>query len=214
MNDPSIKDLIRAVDYTGLRNLLSKSPALANEGIPLDDNAALAHPLHRICDGVFNGLYSDEEAAGMAKIFLEHGALVNGKELQEKMDTPLIAASSLHADEVAILYIDNGADIHHAGCSGGTALHWAAWCGRDQVVKRLLREKPEINKRCTEFKSTPLLWAVHGYKFGGGKNRFHQVECVRLLLQAGADRMIPNGEGTKAIEFLDKQDTVMSDLLK
>jgi hypothetical protein len=214
MNEPSIKTLIEAVDYAGLRKLLSNNPALANESIPLDDNPALAHPLHRICDGVFNGQYSDEEAVAMAKIFLAHGALINGKEIQEKKDTPLVAAASLHADEVAILYIHHKADIHHAGCNGGTALHWASWCGRDKVVKRLLQENSDVNKKCTEFKGTPLLWAVHGYKFGGGKNRHHQVECVRLLLQAGADKTIPNREGTRAIEFLEEGDLEMMDLLK
>ena len=53
----------------------------------------------------------------MAKIFLEYGANVNGNELTEKQDTPLIAASSLHADQVAIFYIENGANINHAGYS-------------------------------------------------------------------------------------------------
>jgi hypothetical protein len=75
-------------------------------------------------------------------------------------------------------------------------------------------EKPEINKRCIEFKSTPLLWAVHGYKFGGDKNRLHQTECVRLLLEAGADKTIPNADGNKPIELLDKDDTEMINLLK
>ena len=55
-----IKQLIDAVDYEGLRKILAAQPALANQGIPFDDqNTAEAHPLHRICDGVFEGRYSD-----------------------------------------------------------------------------------------------------------------------------------------------------------
>jgi len=53
-----VKRLIESLDYKGLRRLFSENPALANMGIPFDEkNPALAHPLHRICDGVFNGAY-------------------------------------------------------------------------------------------------------------------------------------------------------------
>jgi hypothetical protein len=210
---PPIKDLIKKVDYEGLREALSKNPGLANEPIPLDDNPATAHPLHRICDGVFNEIYSDKEAAEMATIFLEFGAKVNGSVTAEKKDTPLIAAASLQADEVALLYIDHGANIHHAGCHGGTALHWAAWCGRDRVVKRLISEKAPLEKKCIDFKGTPLLWAVHGYKFGGRKNRHRQIECVRILLYAGAHKNVANAEGTLPAQFLSEEDIELKNLL-
>ena len=99
-------------DYKGIKQALSNNPNLANEGIPYDDvNTTKAHPLHRICDGVFSKKYTDEEAVKMAKIFLEYGANVNGNKLAEKHDTPLIAAVSLYADQVAIFYIENGANI-------------------------------------------------------------------------------------------------------
>ncbi len=117
-----MKKLIDNKDYKGIKQALSNNPDLANEGIPYDDvNTTKAHPLHRICDGVFSKKYTDEEAVEMAKIFLEYGANVNGNKLTEKQDTPLIAAASLYADQVAIFYIENGADINHAGCRGGTA---------------------------------------------------------------------------------------------
>lgn len=210
-----IKELINSVDLPGLRKLLAENPLLANEGIPFDDkNTTKAHPLHRICDGVFNGAYSDEEAVGIATVFIEYGANINGYELIEGKDTPLVAAASLHAEKTGIFYIENGADIHHPGCSGGTALHWAAWVGRDKLVKKLIEEKARINQRCIEFKGTPLLWAVHGYKFGGEKNRHHHIECIHLLIDAGADKTIPNNEGSPAFKFLDDGDTELIKLLK
>jgi uncharacterized protein len=160
-------------------------------------------------------VYSDEQALEMASIFLTYGARVDGDPLRDLKDTPLIAAASLHADSVALLYIDHGANIFHPGCHGGTALHWAAWCGRDKLVKRLLEAKSEINRLCLTFKSAPVFWGVHGYKFGGDKNRKNQVECVRLLLDAGADTSIPNFEGYKPIELLDATvDAEMINLLK
>ena len=128
--DHPLFEFIKTVNYDGLRKVLSENPSLANQGIPLGDNPALAHPLHRLCDGVFHGLYSDEQAAEMARIFLTYGARVDGDPFRDQKDTPLVAAASLHADAVALLYIEQGANIHHRGCHGGTALHWAAWCGR------------------------------------------------------------------------------------
>ena len=210
-----LRSLLNSNDRIGLRSILSKHPQLVNEGIPYDDaNPAKAHPLHRICDGVFENRYTDDEAVEVAKIFLEFGADVNGGELIEKKDTPLIAAASLGADKVGLLYIERGANIHHAGCHGGTALHWAAWCGRDILVKRLVAARAAINKLCIDFKSTPLFWAIHGYKFGKGQNRHRQIECARMLLDAGGDRSIPNFEGYKPYQLLDESETELRDLLR
>lgn len=127
----TVKKLIASADYEGLKQILSAYPGLANEEIAYDEvNTAKAHPLHRICDGVFSKTYTDEQALAMAKIFIEHGAKINGNEMIIEKDTPLIAACSLYADKVALYYIAQDAELNHPGCHGGTALHWAAWCGR------------------------------------------------------------------------------------
>ena len=202
-----IKKLIDNTDYEGIIQTLSINRDLANEGIPYDEvNTTKAHPLHRISDGVFNKKYSDEEAVKMVVIFLDYGADINGGRLKEKQDTPLIAAASLYADKVAIYLIDHGADIHHAGCHGGTALHWAAWCGREQVVRRLIQEGAEINKKCIEFRATPLFWAVHGLKNGEKNNLHDHMECVKILVQSGANRNIPNGDGKTVFDLLNDED--------
>lgn len=210
-----ISELILAKDHAGLRKALAADPLLANAGIPYDEkNPATAHPLHRICDGVYCKRYRDEEAKEMAAIFLEYGADINGNAYGDKQDTPLTAAASLYAEQTGIFYVDQGANIHYAGCHGGTALHWAAWTGQDQLVQRLIEAHAAINRLCTEFKSTPLLWAVHGYKRGGPGNKRNQVQCVRLLLAAGADKTVPNIEGTLPIGFLDEQDEELLALLR
>jgi ankyrin repeat protein len=212
--EQKVKTLFENKDYEGIRKALEKNHHLANEGIPYDEvNITKAHPLHRICDAVFSGKITDDEAVEIAKILLEYGANVNGFELIEKRDTPLLAAASLHADKVAILYIENGANIHHAGCHGGTALHWAAWCGRDVVVNRLIKEGAEINKRCIDFKATPLFWAVHGLKNGGEVNMHRQFECIKILVEAGADKNTPNCDGNKPVDLLNGEDLKLRELL-
>jgi hypothetical protein len=209
-----IKKLIESLDYEGLRRLLAGDPALANKGIPFDEkNPTLAHPLHRICDGVFSGVYSDAQAMEIASIFLAHGSHIDGFGLVEKKDTPLITAASLHAEKTGILYADRGANIHHAGTHGGTALHWAAWTGRENLVGRLISAGADVHKKCIDFRSTPLLWAIHGYKFQNGQNRHHQIDCVRLLLEGGAEKNTFNNEGKRVTEFLDEEDDVLKTML-
>lgn len=209
-----LRELIMKYDSAGIRAALEKNPALANEGIAcLDQNPAKAHPLHRLCDGVFEKLYGEEDAIEMAKIFLEFGADINGGLLAEKQDTPLIAAASLHAEETGIFYISQGAALEHKGTHGGTALHWAAWVGSDKLVKKLIETGMPINTQCIDFRGTPLLWAVHGYKFAGEKNRRNQVECARLLLEAGADKTIPNIDDIAPIGFVEENDVAMRKLL-
>ena len=214
-----MKKLIENKDYEGIRQALSDNPDLANEGIPYDSvNTTKAHPLHRICDAVFVNKITDNEGAEIAKIFLEFGAKIDGEKLVEKKDTPLIAASSLHADQVAIFYLENGANIKHPGTHGGTALHWAAWCGRDKVVARLVKEGAEINKLCIDFKATPLFWAVHGLNVylgnGGDKNLLpNYLECVRILVQAGADKSIPNADGKTVFDLVKDGDLKMKEVL-
>jgi uncharacterized protein len=209
-----VKKLIDHKDYEGLRLALSQHRDLANAGIPYDEaNSEKAVPLHRICDGVFTGKFTDEEGVKLAKIFLEFGANINGERLTETQDTPLIAASSLHADEVANLYIENGADIHLTGCHGGTALHWAAWCGREKLVRKLIEQGADINKICIDFKATPLFWAVHGLKKVEPTDKHGHIECVRNLVQAGAEKNIPNADGNTVFDLLDADDLELKAIL-
>jgi uncharacterized protein len=210
----SVRDLIFNGRVTQLEQLLNSDPGVVNEHVSLPESSAVAHPLHRVCDAVFNGNYPEATGLEIAKVFLKNGASVNPI-LPQGQDSPLTAACSLRCDDIALLYIDHGADIHHRGCHGGTSLHWAAWCGRDVVVKKLLAMKPEIiNLLCTDFKSTPLFWATHGYKFGGKDNRHHQVACAAMLLEHGADRTIPNFENYLPEQILGENDQDMKDVFQ
>jgi hypothetical protein len=207
------KELLFSADLESLESALRTNPALASEPIALPDNPAMAHPLHRVCDGVFSGAYTEDTALALARLFLQYGADVNYQQTSGK-DSPLTAACSLHCDKLALLYLEHGARIDHRGCYGGTALHWAAWCGRDVVVKKLLEMKSPVNLLCHEFKSTPLFWTIHGYKFGGKENRHNHAECARMLLEHGADPDIPNFEGYRPIDLLGDDDTELVSLLE
>ena len=207
-----LSDFVFSGNVDGVESMLKSNRSLASAGISLPDNPILAHPLHRICDSVFNNNNSEDIAIELAKIFLSYGANINGENIDGK-DSPLTAACSLGCDKLALFYIQQGAKIGHRGCHGGTALHWSSWCGRDVIVTELINMHPDINQLCIDFKSTPLFWAIHGYKFGGAENRHHQINCARALLAYGADRTIPNFEGYIPIALLDEEDHELRQLL-
>lgn len=198
----NIRNLVFSVNPQALNEALNAQPALANEELSLPDNPATAHPLHRICDAVSNGYYSEETGVEIAKLFLKYGADLNGA-YRDGKDSPLTAACSMRCDQLALLFIEQGARIDHKGCHGGTALHWASWCGRDAVVEKLVTLQTDLNQLCSDFKSTPLFWAAHGYR-AGEENRHHQVNCARILLAHGADPSIPNFEGYLPVQLIDE----------
>lgn len=210
----NIRELLAKVDLEGIKHSLACYPGLANASIALGSHdSRMAHPLHRICDGVQHGMYTDHQAREMAAIFVSFGSDVNGVVLVDNSDSPLTAAASLTADLTGIYYVEQGASVAHSGCHGGTALHWASWCGRDVLVKKLIDAGAPLEKRCTDYFSTPLFWAIHGYKFGGERSRHHQVECARLLLEAGAVKSTQNAEGLPILELLNETDVELRAML-
>lgn len=183
----TVKKLIEQKDADGLRKALAENPNLANEGITIPHDFFCntnAHPLHRICDAVFARKLTDEEAIKLAKILLEYGADINGY----NDGSPLLAAASLHAEQLGIFYIDKGADINITDESdNASALHWAAFCGRDKLVDKLIKSKAAIDERDKTHGSTPLGWAVHCLSSNDEGNHHKQLACIKLLIQSGAD---------------------------
>lgn len=216
LSKPQVKKLIENKDYAGLNQLLSNSPTLANEGITIPYDflcVTVAHPLHRICDGVFTGKLTDAEAIKLAKIFLDHGANIDGDKYKNE-GTPLLAAASLHAEQVGIFYIDQGADVHYTFKNdGATALHWASFCGLDKLVKRLITANAYVDEPDREHKSTPLGWAIHSLQSKDKMNMHNQEECIKLLLMSGADIKNLNKEKIEFLFTLTKDNIELENLL-
>jgi len=206
--------LFQNYDLKGIRDLLAANPGLANEGVPLPNNTRKGHPLHRICDAVFAKKISDVQAIEIAKIFLECGADIDGYLAQDDNNTPLIAASSLHAEKLGIFYIEHGANIYYAPKSdGATALHWAAFCGRDKLVEELIEAGANINQLDTAYQSTPMGWAIHTLTSEDTGNLFNQLTCVKLLLKAGADKSLLGGDSIKYLQETAKNDPELKALI-
>lgn len=211
-----VKQLIEKKDYNSLNILLSGNPDLANEGItiPFDFICRIkAHPLHRICDGVFAGKITDNEAIQLAKIFLDNGADIDGDKAKDE-GTPLLAAASLHAEMTGIYFIDKGADVKYVyKGDGASALHWAAYCGRDKLVDKLIKVNAAIDLKDKAYNSTPLGWAIHALMTEDKTNAHNQEPCIKLLLQAGADTEKLSKEANDYLRALAEKDLELAKLL-
>ncbi len=212
-------DLIVNNNLEGLKAALTASPELANESVALNINGkinpAKGHPLHRICDAVFANKISDIQAIEIAKILLEYGANIDGFMAQGDNNTPLIAAASLHAEQLGLFYIEKGANIFYAPSSdGGTALHWAAYCGRDKLVEKLIEKGANINQLDTSFHSTPCGWAIHVLESGETNNLRNQLTCIKLLLKAGTDKSLLYSGSIKYLRDAAKADPELKTLLE
>lgn len=212
---PTVKKLIEQKDNAGLRQLLTDSPNLANEGITIPYDffcRTKGHPLHRLCDAVFAGKMIDEEAITLAKTFLENGACIDG---DKKGGTPLLAAASLHAEQLGIFYIDNGADINFTDENdNASALHWAAFCGGDKLVTKLIQSKAILDEPDKSYQCTPLGWALHSLMSNDTGNKHNQIACIKLFLQAGADVKKLSEEHTQYLQSISESDRELKDLLQ
>ncbi len=159
------------------------------------------HPIHYVCECVHALKFSESKGLGFISLLLKHGSEVNGYGKWED-DSPLLAAIGYYQREIAHFLLDNGADYTHRGFHGATALHWAAWTGDETLVKALLEFPVDIEAADHDFGATPLLFGIHGYFRGGERNANNQIECIRMLLAAGADPFHKDKEGNDAWGYL------------
>jgi ankyrin repeat protein len=208
--------LIGNNDLNQLRNILADDPKLANEGVSLGTHdSRKGHPLHRLCDAVFAKKVTDEQAIEIAKIFLESGADIDGYKSLNDNNTPLIAAASLNAEQLGVFFISHGADIFYAAPSdGATALHWAAFCGKDRLVEKLIAHGAHLDQRDTAYNGTPADWATHVLISKDTGNLHHQLACIKLLLKAGANRAMLDPGSIRYLQSAAKNDLELADLIK
>ncbi len=188
-----VKTAIRSGDAGALRGLLAEDPSRANALIVWGDNRGdgnciLTHPLHYVCDMLFEGTLPMGRELPLIEALIEAGADLDFQRdgRRGKNDTPLIGAASLGAEEVGLRLLDAGARPERRGMFGETALHWAALLGEDRLAGRLMAGS-DVNLRDEKYKSTPLGWAIHGWRNPPAGNRGRQREVVALLVGAGAE---------------------------
>jgi uncharacterized protein len=135
----------------------------------------------------------------VAAALIEAGADVNVKDETEQ-SAYLIATSEVGDDTRLLeLTLAHGADVDAKDSYNGTGLIRAADRGYVRIVERLLETDVEID-HVNRLGWTALLEAVI---LGGGDER--HTEVVRLLVDAGADVDLADGEGVTPLEHARRQ---------
>lgn len=142
-------------------------------------------------------------------------------------DALYFACRNGHA-EVARYLLDRGADLSFRGYMGGTALHWAYFSGSRPVIEMLEKAGADGAARDDSLKCTPRAFGIcapsnWGFlelvrrrlvedlslaNFMDGRTsplheaaRGGHLAIVQLLLKAGADRELRDGDGKTALEI-------------
>ncbi len=173
---------LEARDAAALTGLLKQQPRLTNA--PVQEGAHAPHPIHAICDRVFDGRMEELQGLTLANVLISAGADLDATH-PGNGDSLLISAISLSCPAIAHRLLDKGANPDPRGVFGATALHWAAIMGLPDLVKRLIDHGVYIFLRDTQYHGTPLGWAVQGRFDPPPGARGGQVDCAALLIEAG-----------------------------
>jgi len=115
--------------------------------------------------------------ADVVKLLLEKGAQVDAQD--ELGQTPLYFAAERGHLEIVRLLVTKGADVNKLAKKGWTPLYAATSGNFVEIVKLLIEHGAQVNIKAGDGTHSPLLIAANN------KN----AAMVRLLLEAGADRM-------------------------
>ena len=97
--------------------------------------------------------------------------------LDDRGETPLIAASFSGKPDAVDRLLDAGADVNGRSDRGMTALHAAAYSGHIDIVALLIDRGADVNDQSNKFRITPLHAAAEE----------NHPEVVAMLISAGAD---------------------------
>jgi ankyrin repeat protein len=106
--------------------------------------------------------------------------------LRDEPDALVHAAGTGNAAAIPVL-ASLGYDLGREAREGGTALHWAAWRGRTDVVRALLAAGAPVDPRDRTYGSSPIAWAAHGSAHCREADEDY-IAVIDLLLDAGAAR--------------------------
>jgi ankyrin repeat protein len=130
----------------------------------------------------------------VAQLRVDAGADVNAKD-EMQQSAYLISTSEVGDDPRLLeLTLRNGANVHSLDSYNGTGLIRAAERGHVRIVEQLLRTDIEVN-HVNNLGWTALLEAI----ILGDGGRSH-TEVVRLLVEAGANVSLADGEGVTPLE--------------
>lgn len=134
--------------------------------------------------GLFLAVSSDAQKAATVLI---NWPKTNVEWRNSKDESPLMMAAIKGHTELVKLLISKDADVNK---TGWTPLHYAASSAKKSIIEILLNHSAYIDAESPNG-STPLMMAA----------MYGNAECVRLLLEGGADPTLINQSGLSASDF-------------
>jgi ankyrin repeat protein len=95
------------------------------------------------------------------------------------------AAQNNNSDAVRLM-LAAGWPVDTTGEYDMTSLQWAAWHGNAEMVREILRYRPQLEASDNQHRITALGSALHGSENGWHRNTGDYVATVKALLDAGA----------------------------
>jgi len=80
-------------------------------------------------------------------------------------------------------------------------------------VDKLIKSNAAIDNPDKTYQSTPLGWAIHCLSSNDEGNRYNQLACIKLLLQAGADIKKLSAEAKENLHSFADNDTELKNIL-
>ena len=120
---------------------------------------------------------------------------------RSRMDPLHLAAADGNVAECERL-VKSGYPVDATDNSGDTALNWAVYSRRIDVVRKLLDLGAEINHRSKPWRLTPLMYTAtpfRGHLVEGPQGERNEV--ARVLIERGADVNLAADDGSTALHF-------------
>ena len=146
------------------------------------------------------GLAAPSGNLEIVKLLVEAGAnLEDGNALKQ---TPLLLATLNDRADVIATLVQSGAKVDSTQYSSMTALMLATVLGHTNSMRMLLRVGADVNARASSSPDTALLYATTNAM------KSANLEIVQILVEAGADLFVKNGDGLNPYELAKKGNLV------
>lgn len=103
------------------------------------------------------------------------------------LDRLAVAHAARNNETAAVgLMLAAGLPVDARGQHNGTPLHWAAFLGNPEMARLILLFNPPLEATDSDYKATPIGWAIHGSQYGWNAKTGDFGATVEALILAGA----------------------------